>query len=141
MTIDREGLRTAIRERLLGVSDLSRDLQIDTFEGHAESDEGREQWFDQFLQAEKGGIAVSYAGSQERDGDNGRTQEAVVILLLYARYEAAALGYLTAAEDALDGAKVSVGGVPYWVWWAADQMTGRTDGYYEYEVRLRIATD
>jgi len=65
----------------------------------------------------------------------------MLVLLLFARYEAAALGYLDDMERILDGARVVTGGAPYWLYWAADQMTGRVEGYYEYEVRLRIEMD
>ena len=141
MAIDREGLRDAVTDKLLAEPSLADELQIDKFEGEAESESGREDWFNQFLTAKKGAIAVSYAGSQERDGENGRTQEAIITLLHYARYEATALGYLYDMEQLLDGAKIVTNGEPYWVYWAADQVTGKREGYYEYEVRLRIELD
>lgn len=141
MAIDREGLRDAVTDKLLAEPALADELQIDKFEGEAESESGREDWFDQFLTAKKGAIAVSYAGSQERDGQNGRTQEAIITLLHYARYEATALRYLYEMEQLLDGEKIVTGGKGYWTYWAADQMTGKREGYYEYEVQLRIETD
>jgi hypothetical protein len=138
MTIDRAGIRDEVVQKLLGVSALADDLQIDPFEGNAESDEGKENWFDQFLQAERGGIAVSYAGSQEVETEDGRAQEPVLVLLLYTRYEKTALTYLDEMEAALDGDKVTAGGNGYFIYWAADNMTGGEEGYYEYEVQLRL---
>jgi len=141
MATDRDGLREAVTQKLLGEPAIADDLQIDKFEGEAESESGRENWFDQFLTAKKGAIAVSYAGLQERDGENGRTKEPLLVLLHYARYEATALRYLYEMEKLLDGGKIVTNGESYWTYWAADQMTGKREGYYEYEVQLRIETD
>lgn len=139
--MDRDGLRDAIRDRLLDVPEVADDLQIDKYEGNVDTVAGREEWFNRFLTAQKGGVAVSYSGSQEQQTDRGRRKQAIITLLLYARFENAALTYLGHMETALNGAKVSVDGDPYWVYWAADAMTGREESYYEYEIRLRIDPD
>ena len=137
MTLDRDAIRDAIRDLLLAEPSIADDLQVQKWEGA-----NPDAWFERFLKGRRGGIAISYAGSREYTDTSGgtriRRREAMVVLAMYVATEGDALAHLSTLDALLDGTKIAVAQTAYYVYMEQDELTGRVEGHYAYEIRLRI---
>lgn len=141
IVIDRLALRAAVRDRLAALPALAR-LAVDEYAGGADEADA-EAYRQRFLISDKGGIAVSYAGSAEDQTPQGRRKTSAVHLFYYAPDEATALEHLARMEADIDNRRLvttpsdgfEVQGFD--AFWSQDALIGEADGFFEYLVILR----
>ena len=132
MTVDREALQNGVLALVQGHDVLSK-LQCAVFPDSA--DEFRKK----YLASAKGACLVSYAGARRLPGEQAGAEVLLDVVVL-ARKASGPLGgpaLLTAAEDALDEARVVTGPAGWLLDVVNDAFDGEENGVHHYVLRVR----
>jgi len=97
-----------------------------------------------YLKSKEGAYLVGYAGGRKIQGSGGsRNRQFAIDLTILSRGlngNDGALAALAATENALDGKRFSVGGVPFIVETVSDSFDGEINRVWQYTLRLTLTT-